>query len=193
MSMHYLAVLSHLMSKEHKLSEISKSRADLAVKLFKTGHFKSIITSGWDYRADSKIPISNVVADYISSSSEISLDHIISLPFSRDTVGDAFYIRKYFQADQPQSLTIITSDFHKNRTSIIFSRFFSGLIKTKVLAARTTNIDKEKIMVKENISLQQFKNDFRFTNFDDISSICLTLQMQHPYYNGKVFPKITCP
>ena len=52
-----------------------------------------LATSGWAYRKDCSLALGDAVSNYLK---KLQLDncHIISDTNSRDTVGDAFYLRK---------------------------------------------------------------------------------------------------
>ena len=60
-----LVVLAHFMSREALLEPESVSRAQLAISAFKAGHFRYLVTTGWAYRPDCDIPISDAFKDYI--------------------------------------------------------------------------------------------------------------------------------
>ena len=87
-----LIVLSHLMDKNAFLEKESADRADLAISLFIKHNLNFLITSGWAYRNDSSISICDACRDYIINNSEIKSNQLITLPLSRDTVGDVFFV-----------------------------------------------------------------------------------------------------
>ena len=59
------------MTKNGILSNDSILRVKLSVKIFIENNLDYIITSGWDYRKDSKKKIGNVVAEYLNENYRI--------------------------------------------------------------------------------------------------------------------------
>ena len=93
MSFDALIVLSNFMNKDGILNKESKSRAFKAIDIYSKYSIKYIITSGWNYRKDSEINISDAFKSFITSNSSIQENKIISSSTSRDTVGDAFFTK----------------------------------------------------------------------------------------------------
>lgn len=188
--MKIIAVLSHLMSSDCILSDESISRANLAIETFKQHKYSFLITIGWAYRADCLTPISNVFAEYILSNSDIESKRIISSPYSRDTVGDAYYLRRYLQAKNITEIAIVTSDYHVIRTEKIFKRIFPDAWALVVLGAQTSKTFDSATRRHEEESIKAFEHTFMDTDFDDIYSIHQSLVTKHPFYNGEKHPKI---
>jgi hypothetical protein len=188
--MNCIIVLSHLMSKECVLNSESEARVKLAIDKFKTLNFRYLITIGWPYRTDCPIPISSVMRDYIVNNSDIKLNSIISIPLSRDTVGDAYYCLKFLQKYNVKELHVITSDYHVTRTEFIFKTIFQNTIEIKVCGVKTNNVNDELFLLHEKESINAFKSTFSKTNFNKLSSIYNTLSRKHPFYNGDVYAKI---
>lgn len=178
------------MSETLELSDESASRAQLAINEFKSGEFGFLITSGWAYRQDCDVPISHVMRNFILNSCNFDPQSLISLPYARDTVGDAYYCLEYLQLQSPEELVVITSDYHVGRTKVIFEKIFDSRTKIKVRGAKTEVENDKKRLLHEAASLQNFFNTFSDTNCLDIGSIHSTLATKHPFYNGVVYPKI---
>ena len=185
-----IVVLSHLMSKNCVLGEESVARAKLAIETFQTGEFQYLVTSGWAYRSDSKTPISDVVADYIINNSDIDHCCVVSSPYSRDTVGDAYFARKLSQLREADGLVIVTSDYHVKRTQKIFKTLLSKSVEIVVLGAETRYTYDQKTLDYEEKSITAFDRTFKETNVEDIRSIYNSLVCNHPFYNGKIHSKI---
>jgi len=176
------------MSKNCVLNKESAARANLAIEKFTKENYELIITSGWAYRSDCSVPISDVVKKFILNNSKINHKSIVSLPSSRDTVGDAYYCFKYLQDKHINQLSVITSDYHVKRVEFIFKKLFNSSHKVIVFGAKT---DKNKrVLALEKKSIAAFKKTFSQTDFDDAKSIFLTLSTKHPFYNGEIYPKI---
>ncbi len=188
--MKYLLVLSHLMSKECMLSSESIARAELAINSFTNNEYNFLITSGWAYRSDCDMAISDVVKEYILKHSDIISDQVISSPYSRDTVGDAFFTLKLVECKRISEILVVTSDYHVLRTRKIFNRFFQNIAKVEVIGAQTEVGNNQEILDHEVSSLNVFEKTFAQTNFDDFREIYKCLSTNHPFYNGDIFSKI---
>ena len=185
-----VAVLSHLMSSDCILGDESNSRAKLAIQTFKQKKYSFIITNGWAYRTDCSTPISNVFAEYVRRNSDIEPNRIISSPYSRDTVGDAYYLRRLAQLKNFAELVVVTSDYHVQRTEKIFTKVFCNTLDIVVLGAETSKKLDSATLRHEKESIEAFERTFSDTNFEDVYSIYQSLVTKHPFYNGEIHPKI---
>lgn len=185
-----LLVLSHLMTKECILSTESIARAELAIDLFKNDNFRFLITTGWAYRPDCDTPISEAFKDYILKNSIIKSDQIISSPYSRDTVGDAFFSLQLVNLYKIRKLVVVTSDYHLTRTRKIFKSFFKAAAKVEVIGIKTDARKNQEVLDHELKSLNVFESTFSAVNFENIREIYECISTQHPFYNGDVFSKI---
>jgi len=188
--MKFLLVLSHLMSKDCILSNESLLRAKYAIDLFKTKNYDHVITSGWSYRSDCEIAISDVVRDFILDNSDIINEQITSLDKSRETVGDAYYCREYLSRFEVDELCVVTSDYHISRSKIIFDAVFDNKIEVNVCGVTTEFHDDFLKKKNELNSLKAFYSTFKDINFSDMAKIHEALSNRHPYYNGDVYSKI---
>jgi hypothetical protein len=109
-------------------------------------------------------PISNYILDYRSV----------------DTVGDAVISKSLTRLfPNAEEITIITSDWHKQRTCYIFRRVFRDF--SKMLSFMTTeemmtlqSFDLERILLSERKSLSVFKATFHdYATFDDWESVLI--------------------
>ncbi len=187
-----LVVLSHLMSQDCVLGDESVARAKLAIDSFNAENYAHLITIGWAYRLDCDTPISDVFRQYIVKNSDIDPSSVVSLPYSRDTVGDAFFSLKFSQLNGVKELLIVTSDYHVNRTQRIFDTFFSDRLRVSVIGAKTALANEVSVQEHEMRSIAAFDKTFSQTNCDDVACLCETLSTLHPFYNGEVYPKIEC-
>lgn len=178
------------MTENCELGIESEERCLFAINKFLSNKYEFLITMGWAYREDCKLPISNVVRNFLIENSDIDHRSIISLSLSRDTVGDAYYCLKYLQNSSINEIHIVTSDYHVNRTDIIFKKIFNNSLNIKVYGARTNSKDNKKKFMHEIQSLDAFNKTFALTNFSEINSIYNTLSKKHPFYNGEVYSKI---
>jgi len=186
-----LVVLSHLMSKTCELGDESLARVDMAIKLFSSDQYDKLVTLGWDYRADCDVPIAEVVSEYILKKSDIDNSLVIALIESRDTVGDAIYCLDYFRRSKLKKIVVVTSDYHVERSKFIFNRVFNNAVSIEVHGVETkANLDSE-TLIHEQQSLDAFCQTFEGIDFSSRQEILSTLSERHPFYNGKIYPKIS--
>ena len=189
--MNLLVVLAHLMSKSCELGNESVSRAEMAIKIFSSDQYDKLVTLGWDYRADCDVPIADVVSDYILKNSDIDNSLIMAVRESRDTVGDAIYCLDYFRSSKLKKMVVVTSDYHVERTKFIFNRVFNNSISIDVYGVETeANLDSENLM-HEQQSLDAFCQTFDGVDFSSRHEVFSALSERHPFYNGKIYPKIS--
>lgn len=189
--MNLLVVLSHLMSKTCELGEESVARADMATKLFSSDQYDKLVTLGWDYRSDCDVPIADVVSDYILKKLDIDNSLVMAIRESRDTVGDAIYCLDYFGSSKLKKMVVVTSDYHVQRTKLIFNRVFNNSVSIEVYGVETkANLDSE-TLIHEQQSLDAFCQTFDGIDFSSRHEIFSALSERHPFYNGKIYPKIS--
>ena len=188
--MRCLLVLSHLMSNDCELSTESVARCRLAIAKFYNTKYKFLITSGWAYRLDCTIPISEVMKEYIFKNSSIQKRSIISLTSSRDTVGDAYFCLEHFQNSPISELHVVTSDYHVDRAMLIFDNIFNGSVELKAFGAKSGSAKNSATLSHEAKSVKSFNRTFALTDFSNKSDIFTTLSTKHPFYNGEIHPKI---
>lgn len=189
--MNLLVVLSHLMSKDLELGNESVARADLAIEMFSCNEFDKLVTLGWGYRSDCITPIADVVRDYIIENSHIDAASIIAIRESRDTVGDAIYCHDFFYDNELKKIIVITSDYHVDRASIIFNQVFNNNLFIKVLGVDTAVDRDPEILHHEKQSTDAFRQTFKGVDFSSKSEVFDALSKKHPFYNGKIYPKIS--
>jgi hypothetical protein len=188
--MRSVAVLSHLMSENCILSDESIARAQYAIKIYSKFKCKFIITSGWAYREGCSVPISDVFAEYILLNSNIASDRIISIPLSRDTVGDAFFIRRLLKERNLKELLVVTSDYHVKRAGVIFKKVFCNSMKISVYGAQSGRLNDVAALTHEGESTKAFECTFVDEDFQSEASLIQVLKTKHPFYNGEIHSKL---
>lgn len=183
-----IIVLANHMDKEGNLNSESLSRIELARDFYLKNPSATLITSGWNYRKDSSLFISDVMKDYAIKLG-IPSDKIITERNSRDTVGDAFFTKRNILVSQKwKNIIVVTSDYHVDRASIIFKFIYGHEYVIKVVGS--SGFDTAKKQVAEKKSLEAFKKTFKNINVGDDRNIYIKLSTLHPFYNGDVYPKI---
>ena len=189
--MEVVVVLSHLMSIEGHLGDESIARVETAVELCNTRNCNLLVTIGWAYREDSSLAIGDVVAAYIKSNFELTNCTVLSDTNSRDTVGDAFYLRRKLMGLNYSKLVVVTSDYHMKRTKIIFEAFFGSSIPIEVIGV-STNVAKDSDTMKhEYDSIEAFQKTFIDVDFEQEDQVINVMSNHHVFYNGSVYPKIS--
>jgi hypothetical protein len=184
-----IIVLGNLMDKSGQLNKVSCSRLDLSIEEFNKGKHSCIITSGWDYHANSNIAIADAMKLYIVNNSDILDELVLTEKNSRDTVGDAIFTKiNIVKKSSLNDLLVVTSDYHVLRASKIFSYIYGEKYTIKVLGSKTNK--EMKLLGQEKKSLEQFNKTFNDIKSGNDDLIYQRLCSEHPYYNGDIYPKI---
>jgi vancomycin permeability regulator SanA len=185
-----LIILSNEMDVDGNLNIHSTARIRLAAELYKTREAKAILTCGWAYRNDTLLTLSEAFRNHILKEyPQIPKDLILCEKFSRDTVGDAIFSKKYFAIPNKwKKIIVITSQFHIKRASEIFNFVYGQNFQLEFQGCQL-NSDNGRAD-KENESLSSFRNTFEHIESGHDTKIFHRLLEKHPYYNGEKLPKI---
>lgn len=181
-------VLANEMDKDGVLNKESSLRASLAAKMVKDYKIPHVITCGWAYRADSDVKIADAFKSYIVKLG-VSAGQILTEENSRDTVGDAVFTR--LNLVEPLGLRkfyVVTSNYHVARTRKVFNFVYGSNFSLDVIGADVEFDDG--FLSKETESEIAFDRTFCNVNIGDMAQIMETLRRNHPFYNGKIYPKI---
>lgn len=174
--MKIIIVLSNEFDESLEINLITRLRANFISKIYKTGDI--IITLGWNGGLKTK-SISHKVKDYIINHLGVSDESIISIPDSRDTVGDAFFSREFIEKKEFNNydVHVITSNYHIKRVKYIFQTCF---LETKIIfhGVETPCQGSE----KEDKSLEKFKKTFYCVDFSNLESFRKILLSKHLMY-----------
>ncbi len=182
-----IIILAHLMEKDGTLGIETCMRADKAVELYKKQRSGWIILTGWNYRNDSELCISDAIASYLKSKHGLNDEIVLIDRRSRDTVGDAIFSkRKFSHLLSNNRLCIVTSDYHAERAKLIFQFVFGPSIDIWVIGITTREAQSQ--IVHERESLEAFAHTFVGVNSGDDGAIFNALVHRHPFYNGEVHP-----
>ncbi|WP_341363564.1 YdcF family protein [Thalassospira sp. SN3W] len=185
-----VAILSHVMSQEGILGEETVSRVDKSLEVFYEFKCNFLITSGWDYRNDTDLKIGSVVREYIVNKININPSCVLEDTSSRDTVGDAFFIRKKIRDLSVKRLFVITSDYHVDRARLIFESFFDAIADIKVLGVETRVSNTAAVKNHEECSVQAFRKTFEGVDFSSDHEVTNAMSTKHPFYNGVIYRKL---
>jgi uncharacterized SAM-binding protein YcdF (DUF218 family) len=181
------------MSKDGVLGDESVARVEKAVEIFKDHQGDLFLTSGWDYRDDSDLEIGRVVSNYLIKNFDLDPRHILVDTNSRDTVGDAYFLRRQVCRLGVKQLFVVTSDYHIARTELIFNAFFGPEISVEVVGAKTKLVDEDEVRKREESSLQAFLSTFEDVDLNCEDDVLRALNTKHPFYNGSIYPCLKLP
>jgi DUF218 domain len=144
-----------------RLTAEAISRCEAALKILQQRQEMKVLPTGafGNHFNCSLRPHGTILADYLSSKG-ISSDRI--LPFTRTagTVEDALAANKIATELRIEKLTILTSDFHMERSRYIFERICRGKTMEFVEAKTPDEIDIEKERRHERHSLSQLQKNW---------------------------------
>mgnify|MGYP005641390191 CR=1 FL=1 len=186
-----LIILSHLKDANGELDDETLARIELGVELFRSKEFDFIVTSGWDYQDDSDLKIGEVVADNLRKRYSIDKSKILVDVCSRDTVGDAFFLRRnVVRPKSISSITVVTSSYHVKRTDMIFKKFFAPSVSVTTVGAKFALDNVEELLANEENSYRAFLATFDNVDISNDTAVFSALSLRHPFYNGKVYEKL---
>lgn len=187
--MSVVIVLANLMDVNGMLNEESSYRAAKAVEIFHAEKAEYLVTCGWAYREDTEITIADAFSKHINEEYKISTKRILAQRSSRDTVGDAFYTKILFAVPLNwKKLTVVTSDYHVERSKEIFEFIYGGSYEIKVVGSQAYSDCKT--IANEALSTQAFRKTFAGIKMGDDVNIERSLRLFHPFYNGQTYPQI---
>jgi hypothetical protein len=188
---HALIILSHLKDSNGELDDETLARIELGIELFRSKEFDFIVTSGWDYQDDSDLKIGEVVADNLRERYSIEKSKVLIDVCSRDTVGDAFFLRKnVVRPYDISSITVVTTSYHVQRADEVFKKFFSPSVSVVTVGAKFALDNLEERLVNEEKSYRAFLATFENVDISNDTAVFSALSLRHPFYNGKVYEKL---
>jgi hypothetical protein len=186
-------VLANLMAANGILNHETAARVDHAIWLEGDNPSDLLLLCGWPYRVDCGVAIADAMRIFIAERHPKYLGKVRCQRLSRDTVGDAVLSRIYLDSIMDGSLRevhVVTSDYHVERTRVIFDFVFRGF--SDVFVSGVSGFSSDKLVVSEMESLEAFERTFEGALPGDMPSIFGSLCSKHPYYNGEVYPKLQC-
>ena len=102
-------------------------------------------------------------------------------------MGDAFFSKIILSKKNFKKLIVVTSDWHIERSKIIFDSIYGKKFQIKFLDIKTKYISTR--IEKEKDSLKNFFSTFNPMPLND-KEFFKTMIEKHPFYNGKVYEKI---
>lgn len=182
-----IIVLANLMDPGGNLNGETLARLSKAFDLLKAGEASLVATCGWAYRDDSDICIADAMATHAELVMGIPKSKIISETTSRDTVGDAVFTKRNLANPRNwQSVIVVTSAYHADRTREIFSFVYGRMIDVVSAASDDT----PSLRASEAKSIGAFRATFSGVMPGDDAAIFERLTSSHPFYNCEVYPPL---
>jgi uncharacterized SAM-binding protein YcdF (DUF218 family) len=122
-----IVVLGHGVYENGSVYDIARLRVEKAVELYKAGRGGRILFSGgWACSLAEKPPVTEAEAmGRYAASLGVDPDAILIENLSRNTIGNAYQSRRYFEAHGlPKEVILVTSDFHMERGRYLIDKFF---------------------------------------------------------------------
>lgn len=176
--------LSHQLDVHNQLSNDSLKRLNMACKIYKEKKCAFLVTTGWAYKKELKKPLSSIMAEHAHRNFKIPLDRIFQEPKAKDTVGEAYFIKKNFFLNNKnlKKFHIVTSDWHLERAKEIF-KFIFGLSEDPKLNFYPIEGDQTlKEKEKRNKSIIEFRKMMKSCNRGDLSEIYYKMNKYHSLY-----------
>ena len=174
-------VLSHEMSADGMPTAQSRLRLARAVEELERNPDAILVTSGWGYRDDTGTTLADAMANAAVRDHGIPESRIIRLDRSRDTVGDAVF---FGLAVTPRRLTVITSEYHRERTEQIFRFVLGPRVALQVVGVGEPGNEAQQ--AAEANSLAAFGKTFEGIAPGDLAAFEARLMTAHPFYNGSI-------
>lgn len=180
--------LANEMDRHGTLNDESNARISAASSFILDGKSNSLICCGWDYRRDTDLTIAEALKTRAVELG-VDADMITCEKESRDTVGDAYFTkRKIVNSKKCTKILVVTSDYHVNRTQRIFELFYGDKYAIEVVGVG--KFESEEKQEAERKSLLAFEKTFSGIQPGDDEILEQRLIQNHPFYNGKVYPKL---
>jgi uncharacterized SAM-binding protein YcdF (DUF218 family) len=133
-------ILGFKLKKKNKIPSVLKSRLNVAIKLYKKGLFEKFVVVGGMKNKNLDITEAEAMKRYLIRKG-IHSRNILKEETSLDTIGNAFFLKqKILKPRMWKNLIVITSDFHLERTRIIFEKILGKRYKMKFIGSKSLDI-----------------------------------------------------
>ena len=176
--------LSHELDDIDDLSYDSESRLKLAAEIFLKRDSNFFITTGWKYKSSLDNSLSSIMAKFATDKYKIDPEKIFKIEKAKDTVGEAFFLKRDFcsKNNQIRDIYVVTSDWHLKRAKFIFNYFFPPDQGINIIFS-TVNGDKNLFLKEgENTSLNKFIEITKLSKTNDLEDFYSKIQQYHDLY-----------
>ena len=176
--------LSHQLDIKNNLSFDSMERLKKACDIFHKNKCKYLITTGWKYKSSLDKPLSKIMSEFAQENYEVSPNQIYEESNAKDTVGEAFFVKKNFfqHFDDIKILNVVTSNWHLDRAKEIFDFIFSETNDPKIIfySIDGDNHLHEKEM--QNRSIKEFREMTKSCKRGNLDEIYSKMLKYHTMY-----------
>lgn len=173
-----------MLDDNNNLSFDSINRIEKACNIFKNINGKYLITTGWKYKDNLDKPLSKIMAEYAIKNFNISEEHIFEVSSAKDTVGEAYFIKRFFYLKNKDidTLFIVTSDWHCRRAREIFNFIFGDTHDPKIFfySVKGDAISKKKEL--DNNSILKFRKMTKACKKGNLDEIYSKMLKNHALY-----------
>ncbi len=167
--------LSHMLDESNNLSFDSSNRIEKACDIFLNKKSEYLITTGWKYKDEINKPLSKIMAEYAITNFNIPEESIFEVPSAKDTIGEAYFIKKFFclKNKDINNLFIVTSDWHRPRASEIFNFIFGDVLDPKIFfysVKGESGLRKKELNNNSILKFRKLKKACSKGNLDEIYS-----------------------
>lgn len=170
-----------------KMSNVSKSRLDVAIRLHENKSSSKLILVGGFSNRKAKISEAEAMKRYLIQNG-IDRKNIIKEESSIDTIGNIFFLKQnILKPNRWNNLLIITSDFHMERVKIISKKILGRKYKIKFMASKAFNIP---MSFYKMLGLEKSFTELTRELLDGVedgndAQIGNLVKKVHPLYSGK--------
>ena len=176
--------LSHQLDTKNNLSFDSIERLKKACSIFHKNNCKYLITTGWEYKPNLNKPLSQIMSEFAQENYRISSNQIHEEPNAKDTVGEAFFVKKNFfqNFNDINFLNVVTSNWHLDRAKEIFDFMFSEKNDPKIIFY---SVDGDDVLYEkelQNNSIEEFRKMTKSCKRGDLDEIYSRMLQYHSMY-----------
>lgn len=140
-----IIILGGGVNSDGSLPDIARSRVQKGVDLFREGAAPRLLMSGcWDFwREDTPLQTEAEAMKEYATVLGVSPDVIFKEEESKDTIGNAYFCKiQYLRVHHWNKVIVITSDYHMNRTKLIFEKVLGSEYAVEFIGVET-HVSKE--------------------------------------------------
>ncbi|MBI2653550.1 YdcF family protein [Candidatus Woesearchaeota archaeon] len=163
-----IIVLSRDITPNLQLTGESNQRVDKGIELFRQGVADVVIMNGGSGYIQGGYYLSYgvemfhglLMAEYALKQG-VPLEQILIQPYSRDTIGEAYYVKEMFlKPKRWENNVIVTSNFHVPRCRIIYDKVLGPDFKTEFAGVATPLDNNSWWLEREERNLDWFLRNF---------------------------------
>jgi hypothetical protein len=158
-----LVLMGNENSHEGELSEIAKSRAELAIQILQEEHHLQVIPTGafGDHFNTSIVPHGKILTNFLVENG-IQPSKILPFTHSSNTLQDAYEVLRILsKKPDVEHVHVVSSDFHMERVKYIFGRVLQAYHLTfQEAISPVTRAELRRLLDHERKSLARLKKEW---------------------------------